>query len=169
MRSVNDMKCPTCGNDNPPDAQFCGGCGTNLISGEASIYAELPMVGFGDAISRGFRNYVTFSGRATRAENWWWVLFTIIGVVALSIVENIAGIPTVLSGIFRLATLIPSLALGARRLHDINRSGWWQLLLFAILIGWIILIVWTIKQGVKGPNKYGPDPRQDISQQPYKP
>ena len=74
-----------------------------------------------------------------------------------------------LSGIFRLATLIRSFALGARRLHDINRSGWWQLLWFAILIGWIILIVWTIKQGVKGPNKYGPDPRQDISQQPYRP
>ncbi len=153
------MNCPTCDNENPADARFCGGCGANLNLGEASIYAELPMVGFGDAISRGFTNYFTFSGRATRAENWWWVLFTIIGVVALSIVENIAGIPTVLSGIFCLATLMPSLALVARRLHDINRSGWWQLLWFAILIGWIILIVWTIKQGFKGPNKYGPDPR----------
>jgi len=163
------MNCPTCGNENPADARFCGGCGANLNSGEASIYAELPMVGFGDAISRGFSNYFTFSGRATRAENWWWVLFTIIGVVALSIVENIAGIPAALSGIFRLATLIPSFALGARRLHDINRSGWWQLLWFAILIGWIILIVWAIKQGDKGPNKYGPDPRHDISQQPYRP
>jgi len=163
------MKCPTCRNDNPAGAQFCGGCGTNLHSGEASIDAELPMVGFGDAISRGFSNYFTFYGRATRAENWWWALFTIIGMVALSIVENIAGIPAVLSGIFRLATLIPSFAVGARRLHDINRSGWWLLLWFAILIGWIILIVWAIKQGDKGPNKYGPDPRQDISQQPYRP
>ena len=160
------MKCPTCRNDNPADAQFCGGCGANLNSGEASIDAELPMVDFGDAISRGFSNYFTFSGRATRAENWWWALFTIIGVVALSIVENIAGIPAVLSGIFRLATLIPSFALGARRLHDINRSGWWQLLWFAILIGWIILIVWAIKQGDKGPNKYGPDPRSPGSVQP---
>ena len=160
------MKCPTCGNDNPADAQFCGGCGTNLNSGEASIDAELPMVGFGDAISQGFNNYFTFYGRATRAENWWWALFTIIGVVALSIVENIVGIPAVLSGIFRLATLIPSFALGARRLHDINRSGWWQLLWFAILIGWIILIVWAIKQGDKGPNKYGPDPRSPGSVQP---
>jgi len=62
------MKCQTCGNDNPEDAKFCGGCGTNLISGEVSVGAELPMVGFGEAISRGFRNYATFSGRATRAE-----------------------------------------------------------------------------------------------------
>ena len=160
------MKCPTCRNNNPAGAQFCGGCGANLNSGEASIDAELPMVDFGDAISRGFSNYFTFSGRATRAENWWWALFTIIGVVALSIVEIIAGIPAVLSGIFRLATIIPSFALGARRLHDINRSGWWQLLWFAILIGWIILIVWAIKQGDKGPNKYGPDPRSPGSVQP---
>ena len=87
-------------------------------------------------------------------------------MVALSIVENIAGIPTVLSGIFRFATLIPSFAVGARRLHDINRSGWWQLLWFAILIGWIILIVWAIKQGDKGPNKYGPDLRSPGSVQP---
>ena len=153
------MNCPTCDNENPADARFCGGCGANLNLGEASTYAELPMVGFGDAISRGFSNYFTFSGRATRAENWWWVLFTIAGVVVLTIVENVAGIPTLLSGIFRLATLIPSLAVGARRLHDINKSGWWQLLWFAILIGWIILIVWAIKQGDRGPNKYGPDPR----------
>ena len=136
-----------------------------MNSGEASIVAELPMVDFGDAISRGFSNYFTFSGRATRAENWWWVLFTIAGVVALTIVENVAGIPTLLSGIFRLATLIPSLAVGARRLHDINKSGWWQLLWFAILIGWIILIVWAIKQGDKGSNKYGPDPRSPGSVQ----
>ena len=160
------MKCSACGNDNPEDAQSCGEYGANLNSGEASIDADLPMVGFGDAISRGFSNYFTFSGRAIRAENWWWALFTIIGMVALSIVENIAGIPTVLSGIFCLATLMPSLALVARRLHDINRSGWWQLLWFAILIGWIILMVWTIKQGVKGPNKYGPDPRSPGSVQP---
>ena len=71
------------------------------------------MVSFGDAISRGFSNYVTFSGRATRAENWWWVLFTIIGVVALSFVDIIAGTPASLSGIFRLVTLIPSFAVGA--------------------------------------------------------
>ena len=55
------MKCQTCGHDNPEAAKFCGRCGTNLISGEASVGAELPMVGFGEAISRGFRNYATFS------------------------------------------------------------------------------------------------------------
>ena len=83
--------------------------------------------------------------------------------MALTIVETVSGIANVLSGIFRLATLIPSLAVGARRLHDINKSGWWLLLMFAILIGWIILIVWAIKQGDKGPNRYGPDPRVTLT------
>ena len=143
------MKCPTCGNDNPDNAQFCGICGANLISGEASIGTELPMVGFGEAISRGFSNYFTFSGRATRAENWWWALFAILlGLIPF------AG----------LVTLIPSPALGARRLHDINRTGWWLLLLLVPVIGWIVLIVWAIKRGDDGPNKYGPDPRQAPSQ-----
>ena len=153
------MNCTTCGNESEPGAQFCGICGTDLTSGEAAAGYEQPMVSFGESIGRVFSNYFNFSGRATRAENWWWVLFTIVGVVALTIVENVAGIPTLLSGIFRLATLIPSLAVGARRLHDINKSGWWQLLWFAILIGWIILIAWAIKQGDRGPNKHGPDPR----------
>jgi hypothetical protein len=62
------MKCQECGHENADDAQFCGVCGTNLISGEVSVGTELPMVGFGQAISRGFSNYFTFSGRATRAE-----------------------------------------------------------------------------------------------------
>ena len=108
-----DMQCQECGHENAVDAQFCGVCGINLISGEASVGTELPMVSFGEAISRGFRNYFNFSGRATRAENWWWALFAFLfGLIPL------AG----------LVTLIPSLALGARRLHDINRTGWWLLL-----------------------------------------
>jgi uncharacterized membrane protein YhaH (DUF805 family) len=138
------MKCPTCGRDNPENAQFCGICGANLISGEAYLGAELPMVGFGEAISRGFSNYFTFSGRATRAENWWRALFAaLLGLIPFC----------------GLVTLIPSWALGARRLHDINRTGWWLLLWFVPVIGWIVLIVWAIERGDEGPNKYGPDPR----------
>ena len=158
------MKCPNCKNDNPEDAQFCGICGTTIGTSTASDVeveiAELPMVSFSDAVTIGFQRYFDFSGRSTRAEFWWWALFTFLGATALTIVEGIAGIPNMLSFIFRLATLIPSLAMGSRRLHDINKSGWWQLLLFAILIGWIILIVWAIKQGDKGANKHGQDPRQ---------
>jgi len=68
-----------------------------------------------------------------------------------------------LSGLFGLATLIPSIALGARRLHDINRSGWWQLL-WLTGIGGILLMVWAIFRGDEGDNQYGPNPRQSLSQ-----
>ena len=67
---VPDMKCQECGHENAGDAQFCGFCGTNLISGKVSVETELPMVGFGQAISRGFNNYFMISGRATRSEYW---------------------------------------------------------------------------------------------------
>ena len=173
------MKCLTCGNDNPADAQFCGGCGVSLsISTSSGIgigTAELPMVSFPQAINLGFKNYFKFSGRATRAENWWWALFTVLAGIVLAVVDTLTGTmgmfgdSGLLGGLFELGVIVPSLALGVRRLHDINRTGWWLLLLFVPVIGWIVLIVWAIKRGDKGPNKYGPDPRQATSQQPYKP
>ena len=67
------MNCPTCGNETESGAQFCGICGTDLTSGEVAAGSEQPMVSFGESISRVFSNYFNFSGRATRAENWWWV------------------------------------------------------------------------------------------------
>ena len=73
--------------------------------------------------------------------------------VVLGIIDGVTGIG-VLRNTFNLATIIPSLALGARRLHDIGKSGWWQLLLFAIIVGWIILIVWYCKPGNQLGNKY---------------
>ena len=124
------MKCTACGNDNTSDAQFCGGCGTNLISGEASVGTELPMVGFGEAISRGFRNYFNFSGRATRAEYWFWTLFSTL----------VQGIPLV-GWLIGFGVLIPSLAVTSRRLHDISKSAWWMtvwLLLGGVWMLWSV-------------------------------
>ena len=175
VRSMNDTQCPTCGNDNRGDAQFCGRCGASLIPGETSVGAELPMVGFGEAINRGVRNYAICSGRATRAESWWWVLFIVLAGIAFGVIDTVTGTmgmfgdSGLLGQLFELAVLVPSLALAARRLHDINRTGWWLLLLFVLVIGWVVLIVWAIKRGDEGPNKYGPDPRQPTSQQPYRP
>ena len=124
------------------------------------------MVSFIDAIKLGFSNYFRFSGRSTRAEFWWWALFTVVASIVLAVVGTLTGTmgmfgdSGLLGTLFELATLIPSLALGARRLHDINRTGWWLLLIFVVVIGWIVLIVWAIKRGDQGPNRYGPDPRQ---------
>ena len=66
----NDMKCQTCGNDNEENAQFCEGCGASLSSGRVTARPGLPTVGFGEAISRGFTNYFTFNGRASKPEYW---------------------------------------------------------------------------------------------------
>ena len=169
------MKCTGCGSDNPENAQFCGGCGVSLSASTPTDVgidaAELPMVDFGTAVKLGFQRYVDFSGRSTRAEYWWWGLFTTVVSVALIIADTLAGnsstfgwLGGLLETLFTLATIIPSLALGVRRLHDINRTGWWLLLLFVLVIGWIVLIVWAIERGDEGPNKYGPDPRQATSQ-----
>ena len=155
------MNCPTCRKENEPSAKFCGICGTQLIEESESTFQntgpENPMVKFGEAIGIGFKNYVNFGGRATRAEYWWWFLFAILGGTATGILDSLGA--GVTQSIFNLAILIPGLALGARRLHDIGKSGWWQLLWFAILVGWIILIIWSVRQGNKGSNTHGPDPR----------
>ena len=152
------MNCPTCGKENESSAQFCGICGTQLsdqptAANQSDMGSPNHMVGFGEAISLGFKNYINFNGRATRAEYWWWFLFIVVTGVVLGTIDSITGIGT-LQSIFNLATLIPGLALGARRLHDIGKSGWWQLLWFAIIVGWIIMIVWYCKPGNQLGNKY---------------
>ena len=104
---------------------------------------------FGESISTCFTKYADFNGRATRSEFWWWVLFVFLASVAAGIVSQ------AVSALFSLATLLPGLAVGARRLHDTNRSGWFQLLALIPLIGWIILVIWTIQEA-KEPNRFGP-------------
>lgn len=102
---------------------------------------------FGESISTCFKKYATFDGRATRSEYWWFFLFTFLVSAALGVVSEI------LSGVFSLGVLLPSLAVGVRRLHDIDKSGWFLLLWFIPVIGWIILIVWAIQEG-KEPNRF---------------
>ena len=125
------------------------------------------MVSFQNAVGLGFQHYFDFKGRSTRSEYWWWLLFVVLAGIALTIVDM--GIGTfnyesgdgLLSGLFKLATLIPGLALGARRLHDINKSACWLLmwLSFLLIIPVIVLLVWAARQGDNGTNRYGPDPR----------
>lgn len=78
---------------------------------------------FGQAIQSVFSKYATFTGRASRSEYWWWALFTFI----VGFVFNLIGIK-ILSGIVNLALFLPGLAVLVRRLHDINKSGWWAVL-----------------------------------------
>ena len=148
-----------------------------------------------DWAKRPLQKYADFSGRAPRAEYWWYVLAIIIAYIVVGIVEGILGINTMIAGMYGplsallwLGTLVPSLAVGARRLHDTDRSGWWLLLpivpyciAFALggaalasgsmaemgtagiflmigLIGAIVLLVFMVLPGTPGDNRYGPNP-----------
>lgn len=96
---------------------------------------------FQESIRVCFSKYVEFTGRAGRPEYWWFMLFIVVVSVVLSMVSN------TVSAVFSLATLLPSISAATRRLHDTGRSGWWQLIAFVPIIGWIVLIVFLAKEG----------------------
>jgi|ERR1700722_15602796 uncharacterized membrane protein YhaH (DUF805 family) len=116
-------------------------------------------MGFGQAISSGFSNYVNFSGRSCRSEYWYWILFIIVADIVAGIIDYAIGIQVV-TGLFGLATILPNLAVAIRRLHDLDRTGWWIFIGLIPLVGWIILIIWYCTRGTNGPNRFGPDPLQ---------
>jgi uncharacterized membrane protein YhaH (DUF805 family) len=112
---------------------------------------------FGQAVAHVLRNYATFSGRAPRSELWWFSLFTLLLGLACNIVDAGLGTHDVIRRLVSLAMLLPSIAVGVRRLHDIDRSGWWSLLALVPLVGWVVLIVWYCTRGTPGANRFGPD------------
>ncbi|MGV9789742.1 DUF805 domain-containing protein [Streptomyces sp. NPDC004673] len=104
------------------------------------------------------KKYAVFSGRARRQEYWMFTLFNLIISIVLSIVDNALD-TQIIQTVYGLAVLLPSLAVGARRLHDTSRSGWWLLIGLIPLIGWIILIVFFASEGKAEANEYGPNPK----------
>lgn len=115
-------------------------------------------VSFSEAIKSGFNKYCCFTGRASRSEYWWWVLFTFILGLIVGVVFGDGTAGTIISGLMSLALLLPGLGLAVRRLHDIGRSGWAILLALIPIVGAIILIIWFIKDSEPTPNQYGPVP-----------
>ena len=120
-------------------------------------------MGFTDAIKTGFQKYIGFSGRAARSEYWYWVLFVLLlQIVAWLIDMTLFGFNTTgvnpIGVIVSLATLLPGLAVSVRRLHDIDRVGWWIFLALIPVIGAIVLIYWACLRGTVGANRFGPDP-----------
>lgn len=111
------------------------------------------------------RKYADFTGRARRTEYWMYTLFNLLIVIGLSIVDEVAGLNKAteglspLSTLYSLAVLIPGLAVIVRRLHDTGKSGWWILIALIPLIGAIVLLVFMVRDGDRGPNKYGLDPK----------
>jgi uncharacterized membrane protein YhaH (DUF805 family) len=121
---------------------------------------------FVEAIKSGFHNYVNFSGRAARSEYWYWTLFFILVAIAAALID-LALFPQVaispINTIAELALLLPTVAVSVRRLHDLDFTGWWFLLVLTIL-GGFVLLGWFCLRGRRdratdgGPNRFGPDP-----------
>jgi uncharacterized membrane protein YhaH (DUF805 family) len=126
----------------------------------AMTAVEETSMNFPQAIASGFHNYADAGGRASRSEYWYWTLFVTLVVIATALADAIMfpgsqwGPAGTLIGI---ALFLPGVAVSIRRLHDINRSGYWFLIAFTI-IGILLLIYWACVPGDEGDNKYGPDP-----------
>ena len=111
------------------------------------------------------KKYAVFDGRAQRAEYWYFFLFSMIISLVFVVIDIATGSFNeetgfgLLSGIYTLAVLIPTIAVGVRRLHDTNRTGWWMLLALVPLIGFIVLIVFFVIDSDQSDNQYGSNPK----------
>jgi uncharacterized membrane protein YhaH (DUF805 family) len=102
---------------------------------------------FGESIKTCLSKYADFTGRASRSEYWWWFLFVVLVSAATGIISE------KLYAVFSLAALLPGIAVSVRRLHDIDKSGWFLLLNFIPVIGWVILLYWAVQEG-REPNRF---------------
>lgn len=122
---------------------------------------------FTAAVRSALTKYVQFGGRARRAEYWWFILFSILVGVLTSLLdialgtdfENSAASGGLFGLIANLALLLPSLAVAVRRLHDLDRSGWWLLIGLIPILGAIVLLVFFVQDGTPGVNRFGPSPK----------
>ena len=116
------------------------------------------------------KNYATFSGRARRKEYWMFFLFNVLISLGLGVLDVVAGTYSVeyetgfFSGLYSLLVLIPGIAVGVRRLHDTNRSGWWILISLIPIIGVLVLFVFTCLDSQPGTNRFGANPKEATSQ-----
>jgi uncharacterized membrane protein YhaH (DUF805 family) len=117
---------------------------------------------FGSAISNVLSNYANFSGRASKSEFWWWFLFFTLLMIAVGMVSAVLSdsLGGLLSGLVWLGLFLPNLAVHVRRLHDTGHSGWWLLIFFIPLIGFIVLLVWFLSASTPLANSYGEPPKQ---------
>ena len=104
------------------------------------------------AVKTCFKKYVDFKGRAARPEFWWFALFQLVVMLLLGMISQ------QIEGLAGLVMLLPGLAVGARRLHDINKSAWLMLLWLIPVLGWALLIYWAAQPGDSGANSYGEPP-----------
>ena len=117
---------------------------------------------FTESIGTCLRKYVDVNGRGSRSEFWYFQLFLVVltiisGSVDSAVFGSELGETGIVSNVVTLGTLLPSLCVTVRRLHDVNKSGWWMLIALTC-IGLIPLIIWEATKGTSGSNEYGDDP-----------
>lgn len=115
------------------------------------------------------RNYAKFSGRARRAEYWYFTLFALLIAIGVMLVESFLGTFSeeagigVVSGLYLLAITVPGLAVMVRRLHDTGRSGWWYFISLIPLIGGLVLLFFLAQDSEPGENDFGPNPKESLA------
>jgi len=125
------------------------GASRNTVPGLEFPYYGAPPV---EAVKRVFQKYAVFTGRASRSEYWWWFLASglasaVLNSISPTFVNGQVTGSSALGGVWFLATVVPSLAVAVRRLHDVNLSGWLLLLTLLPVLGWIALIVLLAQRG----------------------
>ncbi len=113
------------------------------------------------------KKYAVFSGRARRAEYWMFCMINLLIVAFVFVMSIAADTPEVIAVavIYLLAVIVPGIAVGVRRLHDTDRSGWWLLINFVPYVGEVVFLVFTVLDGTPGENRYGPDPKAETGEQ----
>jgi uncharacterized membrane protein YhaH (DUF805 family)/YHS domain-containing protein len=124
---------------------------SRIINNDGKDESQYTMI---DWTIKVLKNYINFEGRARRKEYWFFILATFVMGIIVSIIGSILHLEGLLSGLLNLALILPSMAVAARRLHDVNRSGWWQLISLTI-IGIIPLIFWLASETKPESNQWG--------------
>ena len=107
-------------------------------------------------------NYANFSGRARRSELWWYVLANMIIFAVLNVLANVSDLFSLAASLYWVAVLVPGIAVGVRRLHDIGKKGLWLLIAFIPIVGGLILLYWAVQDSHKGSNEWGVSPKYPI-------
>jgi uncharacterized membrane protein YhaH (DUF805 family) len=113
---------------------------------------------FTEAIKDGFDHYVKFDGRASRPAYWWWFLFAVLAAIVANILDRVVLDTTFVSAIVSLGLFLPGLSVAIRRLHDTDHSGWWVLIGLIPIVGWIVLLIFYLRQSDPTENRFGSPP-----------
>ncbi len=146
--------CRGCAKEIHQSAMACPQCGApqGVAPAAATTTAAVAPEATGNWYFAVLKKYAVFAGRARRKEYWMFVLINFLVAVGLGIAEGLAGTNGLISNLYSLAVLVPGIAVGVRRMHDTDRSGWWLLLPF-------VNLVFLCQDSTPGANRFGPNPK----------